>query len=475
MAGGLEYSVKMNDIKVLIQSTDIGLDIKFNEYNLDLNEITQALHDDRYEVAQSKDISTYTFQNINQYNVYSLLNHKTDYVDRDGYYEIKLFCPKDKKIVNPVGLLDELHLAYIGLNNSNNAKTVLSSIIQNYSLQNILPVVTTDQKKYYCKVSSKQDLISIFNNEKIYAVNKLYIFNSSFQRNHEDSNLLDYFKEIVHLRQLSITNNNLLLTEIKVGNLVLGNKSIYFPSFLIFFRQGESLHYKTLDNSSYRTIPTNNFSFSVNFYQGSISQNNGESEKEKTFFERYGLLVLMCSFIFVGVGLYFGFFYEPKQTITVSGNGEGGADTNLAHEKSIMDTNKVVLKKNEYFEEDIDPKSNKKILFYLNNGKRSDTIIYNSSQNICLINTNYSDDKDLKNSIKIFENNVFKKMHKNDKDVENKLINELKAKCGCSVEKPNTNIPNTKIPNKNNIIENKNVNKTADKPKETIVKDKTKD
>ena len=257
-----------NQLGIIIQGTTAGLNNIYISPNLDISNkgIVETLKDERILAAQIANQSTvYSVQIINEYKVYSLIiTNITDFTGRSGYYAIKLYSQIDFNVKNVTLLLNQLNDKYIAFKESNDLNNQdyndilnqASLTIQNRIISNKL--ISTAYDRYY-EIENVEHNI---NNQIIYAVDKLYLFDHEKALNEEQINalgLVNFENFQKQVKAFQVNNTAGVLKKLIVNDKEL-NRSSFPETFMSFMKKNDTVSYKTSDD--------------INIKTGLINQNN---------------------------------------------------------------------------------------------------------------------------------------------------------------------------------------------------------
>jgi len=335
-------------LNLIIQGTTAGLNNIYVSPNLDITNksIVETLKDERILAAQIANQSiVYSVQTINDCKVYSLIiTDITDFTGRSGYYSIKLYSTIDYKVKNVTGLLNELNQKYLYFKNNNDLNNQDYSEIlnqadiqsQNRIISNKL--ISTAFIQYYDKDNVEYNI----NNDAVYAVEKLYLFDHEKALNEEQikyQGLIGFEDFKKNVKFFEVNNSDGVLKKIIINGKELSH-TIFPESFMSFRLKDDSVSYFTKDDTSSKQAIFNHNNIldikrKVTFVQQPTKTKEpakepakgptkGPTKKgEQSTFQK----ILIVLFI-LGVGVSFYFFLDKEPTNKTNTN------TNLTTENS---------------------------------------------------------------------------------------------------------------------------------------------
>jgi hypothetical protein len=313
-----------NQLSIIIQGTTAGLNNIYISPNLDItnSNIVETLKDERILAAQIANQSTvYSVQTINEYKVYSLIiTNITDFTGRSGYYAIKLYSHIDYNVKNVTSLLNQINDKYIAFKESNDLNNqdyndILNQAtltIQNRIISNKL--ISTAYVRYY-EIENVEHNI---NNQIIYAVEKLYLFDHEKALNEEQINaqgLVNFENFQKQVKSFQVNNTAGVLKKLIVNGKEL-NQTSFPETFMSFMKKNDTVSYKTSDDTNTKTalINTNNIleikRKIIDYKKPGVKvpvKPKGTSPVQKAL-----IIVLIFGF---GIGLYLFLTHEEPQVI----------------------------------------------------------------------------------------------------------------------------------------------------------------
>lgn len=313
----------MEQFHLIIRKTTTGLTTEYSSPGIDPQHpnVIKTLEDERaYATQIVKESDIYSLEITNNFRIYSLIVTDLDKFGRSGYYEFKLYGPRDYSLENFDAILQEIKAKYSEDTSKKPYESILSTILftQNNSITNYISGKQNNKKYYtFYDEANLDSLKEIFREKGGYLINKLYALNrlKAYEENVIQSVGLLAFS-MGHFREVVISNPDRVLKELFLNNEILAVNT-FKEKFKILVEPKDVLTYSTTDS---RTVKTIMGSFAEIKRKPPVYKHvptNYPPAKKKSFLKENGVY-LLALIIMIGGAIYG--FPEYKHLLGLGSN-----------------------------------------------------------------------------------------------------------------------------------------------------------
>lgn len=305
----------MEQFHLIIQKTTTGLSVDYSSPGIDPEHpnVSATLEDERDITQIVKESDVYSLKITNHYRIYSLIVKDSDNFGRPGFYEFKLYGPRNYALPNFVDILQAIKLLYNDNANNKPYEDLLSTILitPHISKDNHI-LVKPNNKKFYSfyDENDSNSLKETFNDKGVYIISKLYALNRLKAYGEpviKEVGLLPFSKG--HFREVVISNPHGVLNQLFLNNEKLPVNT-FKEEFKILVEPIDLVTYSTSDSKSIKTIvgPIGRIERKPPIYKPAPPI--FAPVKRKSFLRENGIYLLALVIMMGGLGLGFPYYKD---------------------------------------------------------------------------------------------------------------------------------------------------------------------
>lgn len=301
----------MEQFQLIIQKTTTGLNIEYSSPGIDPGHpnVIKTLEDERAFATQIvKDSDVYTLEITEHFRIYSLIVTDIDKFGRSGFYEFKLYGPREKPLENFYVILQEIKAKYNEDTSNKPYESILSKIAltPDNGLVNFIKVKRNNKKYYsFYEENNLDSLEDSFKEKGVFLISKLYALNRSkaYDENVIQSvGLLPFTKGL--FKEVTISNPHHKLKDLFLNNEKLQINNIG-DEFKLLIAPNDVLTYTKLDSNTTRPISRSFHTIEREPVIHKPQSLTNHKAKKKSFFRENGIYLL--ALVIIATGAYIGF------------------------------------------------------------------------------------------------------------------------------------------------------------------------
>ncbi|MEP6262021.1 MAG: hypothetical protein ABJ092_10620 [Gillisia sp.] len=301
----------MEQFHLIIQKTTTGLLIEYSSPGIDPKNpnVINTLEDERAYVTQVvKDSDVYSIQITPHYRIYSLIVIDVDIFGRSGFYEFKLYGPRDYLLENFNAILQEIKEIYNQDTSNKPYESILSAILLTPTnrLADFIPGKRNNNKYYsFYDETNIESLKEVFRDKGVFLINKLYALNKvkAYDENVIHSvGLLPFSKGI--FKEVTITNPHHVLKELFLNNEKLEVINLR-EEIKILVEPKDVLTYSTLDRNAIQSVSGSFFQIERKPLEHKPIQSPKPYVEKKSFFKDNAVFLLALVIMIGAAGFAF--------------------------------------------------------------------------------------------------------------------------------------------------------------------------
>lgn len=341
----------MEQFQLIIQKTTTGLNIEYSSPGIDPQHpnVVKTLEDERAFATQIvKDSDVYTLEITEHFRIYSLIVTDIDKFGRSGFYEFKLYGPREKPLENFYTTLQEIKAKYNEDTSNKPYESILSKIVfpPNNGQLNYIQAKRSNKKYYsFYEENNLDSLKELIKDKGVFLINRLYVINraKAYGENVIQSvGLLPFTKG--SFKEVTISNPHRKLKDLFLNNEKLQINNIG-DEFKLLIAPNDVLTYTKLDNS---TITRISGTFSTIEREPAIHNHQpltNPKAKKNSFFRENGIYLL--ALVIIATGAYIG-FPQYSHLLGIKSkdlNQKENISNTIVHQDVVVDTSLITFQK----------------------------------------------------------------------------------------------------------------------------------